>query len=144
MANHSANLVWRSGMTFDVVSDGKVHLPLVLSSSHLNQEEGDKGLSPMGLILAGLAGCTAMDVMSILQKKRQDVKSLEIEVEGDQGDEHPKVYKDITIVYRVSGDVSESALERAIELSVNKYCPVNAMVKSFATVNTRYEIISSD
>lgn len=144
MADHNANLVWRSGMTFDVVSDNKKDLPLVLSSSHISQEEGDNGLSPMSLILTGLAGCTAMDVMSILQKKRQDVKSLEIEVEGDQGDEHPKVYRNITIVYRVSGDVSEAALARAIELSVDKYCPVNGMVKAFAEVNTRYEIVPTE
>jgi putative redox protein len=144
MADHNAKLVWRSGMTFDVVSDGKQDLPLVLSSSQLSQEEGDNGLSPMGLILAGLAGCTAMDVMSILQKKRQNVRSLAIEVEGDQGDEHPKLYRHVTIVYRVSGDVSETALERAIELSIDKYCPVNGMLKAFAEIKTRYEIVPSD
>lgn len=144
MADHEAKLVWRSGMTFDVISDGKESLPLALSSSQLSQQEGDNGLSPMGLILAGLAGCTAMDVMSILQKKRQDVKLLEIEVEGNQGDEHPRVYRDVTIVYRVSGDVSETALARAIELSVDKYCPVNGMLKAFANVTTRYEIIPSE
>ncbi len=141
MADHNAKLVWRDGMTFDLVSDGKTHLPLVLASGHNDPAEGEQGLSPMGLVVAGLAGCTAMDVISILKKKRQDVTSLEIVVEGDQQDQHPRIYKNIQIVYRVGGNVDEKAVTRAIELSIERYCPVNGMLKEIAEIDYRYEIV---
>jgi putative redox protein len=97
----------------------------------------------MGMILVGLAGCTAIDVITILQKKRQEVTSLEIEVEGDQADEFPKVYRQVNVVYRVGGKgLSEEAVARAIELSMTKYCPVNAMLRWGTRIDYRYEIIN--
>lgn len=145
MSDHRAVVRWQESMTFETISDGKAHLSLPLTSGFLDEAEGEKGFSPMGLVLAGLAGCTAMDVVSILSKKRQKVTFLEVEVEGNQAKEHPRVYTDVTIVYRLGGeDLSTSAVERAIELSVTKYCPVNAMLKDIATVEHRYEIVDAE
>src|SRR3990170_2064611 len=84
--------------------------------------------SPKEAILAALAGCTAMDVASILRKKRQRATSYEIEVAGESGDEHPRVFTTIAVEHRVVGEVEAEALRRSIELSVTKYCPVNAML----------------
>lgn len=141
MADHNAKLVWRNGMIFDTVSDGKTHLPLTLAAGSENPEDAQQGLSPMGILLSALAGCTAMDVMSILKKKRQNVTSFEVEVEGDQATSHPHVYRDISVVYRVGGvQVDAAAVERAIELSVTKYCSVYATLKELADIKYRYEI----
>lgn len=87
----------------------------------------ETGASPMELLVAGLAGCTAMDVISILQKKRQNVTSFEVHVHGERVDTHPMVYTNVTVEYIVRGhDVDETAVQRAIELSETKYCPVMA------------------
>ena len=99
------------------------------------------GPDPVRFLLLGLAGCTAMDVISILRKKRQEVTDLEVKVHGRRVDEHPKVYDHIEVIYRVEGkEVDAKALERAIELSETRYCPVMAMVSKTAEMVSRYEI----
>ena len=99
------------------------------------------GIQPLRLLLLGMAGCTAMDMISILRKKRQAVSGLEVEVQGSRVDEHPRVYDSIEVVYRVRGkQVSPKAVERAIELSETRYCPAIAMIGEAAQVTNRYEI----
>ena len=100
MTDHHAIARWQGSMTFDTVSDQKTKLNFPMSSGFLDEEEGVNGLSPMGMVLAGLAGCTAMDVASILQKKRQNLTFFEVEVEGIQAEEHPRIYTEVTITYR--------------------------------------------
>jgi putative redox protein len=101
-----------------------------------------KGARPQSLVLVGLAGCTAMDVLSILRKKRQDVEGLTVQARGDKAEEHPKVYTHIWVTYRVTGkDIAPEAVERAIELSIDKYCPVAGMLKQVVPIETAYEII---
>lgn len=141
MAGHNAKLTWRQGMTFEGYTDGKSHLPVTFASGSENLAEYDNGHSPLGMVLLALAGCTAMDVMSILKKKKQEVTAFEIEVEGEQVDEHPRVYNHIVIVYHVWGNnVSEEAVARAIELSETKYCSVNGMLKLSAQIEYRFEV----
>jgi len=104
---------------------------------------GGKGAGPQphSLLLVALASCTAMDVISILRKKRQQVSGLTVEVQGSRADEHPKVYTQIEVLYRVRGNnVSPQAVERSIELSRTRYCPVMATLSKVAEVSTRYEI----
>jgi putative redox protein len=99
------------------------------------------GPEPLRLLLLSLASCTAMDVISILRKKRQEVSSLAVEVQGRRVDEHPRVYDHVEVIYRISGkEVDAKALERAIELSETRYCPVMAMVSKTAEIVSRYEI----
>jgi putative redox protein len=102
-------------------------------------------LSPVETVLAALAACTAMDVISIAEKKRQTIDAYRINVRGDQRDEYPQVYTEIEVVHEVSGvDISEAAIRRAIELSATKYCPVNAMLSAGATVvHHRYRVRST-
>lgn len=101
----------------------------------------DMGTRPVKTLLVALAGCTAMDVMSILRKKRQSVTGLEVHATGQQADDYPRVYTDIELVFIVEGhDVNPKAVTRAIELSETKYCPVWAMLAAVANVTWRYEI----
>jgi putative redox protein len=99
------------------------------------------GPQPHRLLLEALAGCTAMDVISILRKKRQQVSGLSVEVQGSRADQHPRVYTRIEVLYRVRGqNVDPQAVARAIELSATRYCPVMAMLGKVAEVRTHYEI----
>lgn len=99
------------------------------------------GSQPLRMLLLGVAGCTAMDVISILRKKRQQISSLDVEVRGDRVEEHPRVYDRVEIIYRVRGKgVEAKAVERAIELSETRYCPAIAMLKKAAEITSRYEI----
>jgi putative redox protein len=91
-------------------------------------------LSPVETIAAALAACSAMDVLSILEKKRQVIDTYQIETRADQRDEYPQVYTRIDVTHVVEGTVVlEAAVRRAIELSATKYCPVNAMLSAGAT-----------
>ena len=103
--------------------------------------EGDGVMpGPKETLLAALAGCTSMDVASILRKKRQAAAAYEIAVEGASATEHPRVFTTIRVEHRVSGDVEVEALRRSIELSATRYCPVNAMLSAVATIEHRYRL----
>ncbi len=108
--------------------------------------EGDTGPRPAELLLVAQAGCTAMDVVSILRKKRQAVTRYEVRVAGDQRDDPvPHVFQAIRILHVVDGDVDPEALRRAIELSATKYCTVTANLASgVAEVRHGYLLRSSD
>ena len=95
---------------------------------------------PKEALLAALAGCTAMDVASLLRKKRQTAGSYEIEVSGETAEAHPRVFTSISVEHRVAGAVDEEALRRSIELSATRYCPVSAMLSAVATIEHRYRL----
>lgn len=105
----------------------------------------DKGPRPMELVLIALGGCTAMDVISIMQKKRQDLRGLEIKINGLRSEEHPRVYTEINIHYIFKGkNLSEDACKRSIELSQEKYCSVSAMLSKSASIKYSWEIQNID
>ena len=107
--------------------------------------EGDNSAAgPKEVLLAALAGCTGMDVASMLRKKRQMATAYEIVVSGESADEHPKVFTTITVEHRVSGAVDAEALSRSIELSATRYCPVNAMLSASVTITHRYQLTGAD
>lgn len=97
----------------------------------------DQGPRPKPLLLTALAGCTAMDVISMLKKMRQPFTRLEVMAEGELTDEHPRVMKDFTITFTVEGEVDPSRLARAIALSRDRYCGVSAMLRAHAPVHVR-------
>jgi putative redox protein len=100
------------------------------------------GPSPMELVLIGLAGCTAMDVVSIMEKKREPLSSLQVKVDADRAESHPRVYKKIHIEYIAYGKgISEKALVRSIELSEKSYCSVSAMLQKTAEITSSYKIV---
>jgi len=99
------------------------------------------GVRPMELLLMGLAGCTGMDVMSILDKMRVPYRDFRIEIEAERSDTHPKVYTKINLKYIVYGDVPEDKFVSAIDLSKTKYCSAMAMLSKAAEIDTSYEIV---
>ncbi len=104
--------------------------------------DGDRehGPGPKSLLLSGLAGCSGIDVVDILEKMRVEFSGLVIEAEAEQTDEHPKVFKDILVTYRVkTAAENEDKVRKAIELSLEKYCGVAAMLKKNSPV--RYELV---
>jgi putative redox protein len=104
-----------------------------------------RGFIPMELMALSMAGCTAMDVVSILRKKRQDVTDFEVSVDAPRAEEHPKVFTRATIDYRVTGhNVEEAAVVRAIELTAGSYCPAQAMLGKVMPIDLRYQIFEDE
>jgi putative redox protein len=133
-----AKVTWSQRLSFTGTADTGFSVPLGTKP----EVGGDNdGFLPMELIALGLAGCTAMDVISILQKKRQEITSFEVIVNGERADEHPRVFTHIEIEYRIGGvDVAEAAVERAIELSETKYCPAQGMLSQIVPIDLKYTI----
>jgi len=137
-----AKATWRHGLTFSGTADSGFTVPL--SADPSVGGEGD-GFRPMELMALSLAGCTAMDIISILTKKRQEVTAFEVKVHTERAEEHPKVFTRATIDYLVTGhNVDEAALVRAIELSATKYCPAQAMLGKVTTIALQYQIFEGD
>lgn len=102
------------------------------------------GISPMELVLVGLAGCTGYDVASILAKKRKVLNRFLVKVRGMRAQSHPKVYTEIEVEYLIWGDVDAASVEQAIALSEEKYCSVSAMLASSAKIKTSYQILTEE
>jgi len=133
-----AKVVWKQKMSFDGSSDSGFTVPLGTSPAVGGD---DDGFRPLELIAIGLAGCTAMDVVSILKKKRQEITAFEVRVHADRAADHPKVFTHIVIEYIISGnDLSEDAVKRAVQLSEEKYCPAQAMFKEIMPMELKISI----
>jgi putative redox protein len=133
-----AKVIWNQNMSFTGSATSGFHLPL---DADPGSGGADSGFRPLELLAIGLAGCTAMDVLSIIRKKRQDVTAFEVEVLADQPREHPYVFTTARILYRISGhQVDEAAVLRAIELSALHYCPAQAMFSKVFPMELTYEI----
>jgi len=99
--------------------------------------------SPMELLLIALGACTASDVVTILEKKRQKLETLEVICSGERASEAPKVWTKLDILFRLRGTLEESGVQQAIRLSEEKYCSVSATLKKSAELTWRYEILPS-
>jgi putative redox protein len=133
-----AKASWLGGMSFEGTADSGFTVRLGTSAV---SGGNDEGLSPMEIVLIGLAGCTGMDVISILKKKQQKVTGFEVRVEAQRAEDHPKIFTNIQVEYYVKGEnIDPAAVERSIELSETKYCSVSAMLKKSAKVSTSYKI----
>ncbi len=133
-----AKVIWKNRMSFEGTSDSGFK---VLLGTYPEVGGDDDGFRPMELLAIGLAGCTAMDVISILTKKRQEVSSFEVKVHADRQEEHPKVFTQLTIEYILSGsNLSREAVERAVQLSAEKYCPAQAMFSKIAPIDLKITI----
>jgi len=100
------------------------------------------GSRPMELLLMGIGGCSGMDVVSILKKKKQEVKGLEINVKGEKAENYPKKFTDINLEFIVRGkNISDDAVKRAVELSMEKYCSVKATLEGSAKITWSWKII---
>jgi len=137
-----AKVIWKSGLGFTGTAESGFTIPL---GGHSEEGTPNDGFRPVELLAVGLAGCTAMDVISILEKKRTKVTAFDVTVHAQRAEEHPKVFTQAEIVFRLTGtNIDPTAVERAIELSSTKYCPAHAMLGKAFPITTRYEIIEID
>lgn len=133
-----AKVTWQQRLTFTGSADTGFTVPLGADAGVGGDNDGFR---PMELIATGLAGCTAMDVISILQKKRQAVTAFEVQVHASRAEQHPKVFTGAEIEYVVVGhDLDEAALLRAIELSATRYCPAQAMFEKIFPITLKYHL----
>jgi putative redox protein len=103
------------------------------------------GVRPMEMLLLGLGGCTAFDVVSILQKSRQKMVACEVEIEAERAEEIPKVFTKIHVHFIVSGkDLDESKVAKAVALSADKYCSASRMLEKAATITHDFEVVNLD
>ena len=136
-----AKVTWKGKLAFEAVADSGKSIMLDSASDPAER----LGPGPMELVAMSLAGCTAMDVISILEKKKQAVTNFEVKVHADWAEDYPKVYTRAEIEYQVTGRaIDESALVRAIKLSIQKYCPVHAMLSQAFPVSQCYVIFEDE
>lgn len=135
---HSVETAWKGNMQFDaLVSGHHVIMDAMPDSGGDNQ-----GVRPKPLMLAALAGCTGMDVISILKKMKVEPESFNIKVEADVTDEHPKHYVQMHVIYEFKGtDLPMDKLKRAVELSQDKYCGVSHAYKKAMPVTYEIKIV---
>ena len=137
-----ATVNWQNNMTFIGKSASGFPVQMDADSSYGGT---DSGVRPMEMIALGLAGCTAMDVISILRKKRQDVTQFEVKVDAPRSPEYPKVITSAVITYIVVGkNIDEAAVLRSIELTAIKYCPAQIMLEQAFPMDLQYEIYEDE
>lgn len=131
--SHKISLTHLSEEKFDIAQNGK------LIRIDAAEEDVSTGVRPKALILSALAGCTAIDVVELLRKMRVEFTDFKIDVEAELTEEHPKVYKTVTLTYfiKLKEESDRDKMEKAVNLSQEKYCGVTAMVKKFAELNVR-------
>ncbi|TAJ13259.1 OsmC family peroxiredoxin [Marinilabiliaceae bacterium JC017] len=134
----SVDVKWTGNMSFETELFGH---KLVMDAGPENGGE-NKGVRPKPLMLTALAGCTGMDVVSILKKMKVEVDDLNIVVEASMTDEHPKYYDKMHVIYRFKGkNLPMDKLERAVNLSEEKYCGVSALYKIAIPVTTEIQVV---
>ena len=137
-----AAVQWKENMTFIGTPDSGFPVQMDADSSFGGTNQG---VRPMEMVALGLASCTAMDVISVLRKKRQHVTQFEVRVSAPRSPEHPKVFTRALITYIVAGtDIDEAAVLRSIELSMTKYCPVQVMLSQAFPMELHYEIYEDE
>jgi len=133
---------WQGNMTFTGTAPSGFPVQMDADS---NFGGTNSGIRPMELIAFGLAGCTAMDIISILQKKRQEVKQFEVRIDAPRSPEYPKVFTRASITYVITGhNVDENAVLRSIELTATKYCPAQIMLERAFPMELHYEIYEEE
>lgn len=135
----SAHATWEGqGLAFTIVGGSGFTL-------RTDNPSGPQAASPMELVAMASASCTASDVISILQKKQQHVTGFEVHVLAPRAGEHPKVFTEINLEYVITGRaIDPKAVERAIELSLSRYCSVNKMLEKAATIKHSYRIVEAE
>ncbi len=125
---------WRGGFAFWGTNQAG-------GSIQMGSIDDRPGVSPMELLLLGVAGCTGVDIVSILKKKRKNLEKFLVRVRGKRAGEHPKVYTEIEVIYELWGeDLDAKSVEQAIGLSEEKYCSASAMLQASAQIRSQYII----
>ena len=138
MAQHHTELKWIDELKFDAFQNGKT-----IRIDANPDENTSTGVRPKALILSSLAGCTAIDVVEMLKKMRVEFSDFSIKVTGDLTEEHPTIYHAVHLTYliRLNNSTDKDKVEKAVNLSQEKYCGVTAMVKKFADLKVAIEYL---
>lgn len=136
-----AKVIWSHGLSFTGTATSGFEVPLGVKK----EQGGDgDGFSPMELLLVGLAGCTGMDAISIMQKKKQDVTGFEVRAHAERSTEHPRVFTHITLEYVFTGhNLERAAAERAVELSATRYCSAQAMLGKVVPIESKITLVEA-
>ena len=135
----TAKISWVDGAMF--VGEGGCGYTITMDGA---PDDGGRNLAsrPMEVVLMGMGGCTAIDVVSMLKKQRQDIEGIEVSLVAERADDHPKVFTSVKLVYTVRGrKLSRALIERAVSLSDEKYCSATAMVKRSAKVTNEIVLV---
>ncbi len=134
MASNTVTTVWKQNMLFE--SDNPSGHKVLIDTSPEHGGE-NKGLGPKALMLSSLAGCSGLDVVSLLKKMRAEVDDFKMVVHGELTEEHPKYYHKVAVEYHFYGsDLQEDKINKAVKLSIDQYCGVMEMFRQFAKVTT--------
>ena len=137
-----AKVTWNGEMSFTGTATSGFTIPV-----GTRNEDGSytTGTSPLELLAIGLVGCTGMDVISILEKKRQAVTGFEVKAHIERATEHPRIFSHVMVEYVVTGKkIDPEAVERAVELSVTKYCSAQAMLSKAVPIEHKITIIEAE
>ncbi|WP_163325130.1 MULTISPECIES: OsmC family protein [Draconibacterium] len=138
MAKQEVKVSWKDKMAFEAEVDG--HKIMLDAAEAVGGE--NRGPRPKPLMLTALAGCTGMDVVSILKKMRVEVEDFNVTVEGDLTDEHPKQYYKMNVIYTFKGkDLPLEKLKKAVSLSEERYCGVSALYRKAIEITSEIKII---
>lgn len=129
----TVQLQWKGEFRFEAAAD---HVRTAIDG------DGQTGPSPVNLLLESVGACTAIDVVDILQKGRQEIRAMHVEVGADRREEFPRAVTKLYISFRIEGDVPEPTAQRAIDLSLEKYCSVFHSLRMDIAVDTELEIVS--
>jgi len=135
MTTHNTTTTWKGKMQFESTNPSGETLLINAAAEHGGE---GAGLRPKALMLSSLAGCSGLDVASLIEKMKLEVANFKIETIANLTDEHPKVYDNVTLEYHFYGEnLDEAKLQRAVDLSVEKYCGVMEMFRQFAEVKIK-------
>jgi putative redox protein len=132
----STSVEWKQGVEFEGRPEGSHRVPIDASEEHAH------GPGPLQLLLTALCACTSVDVVSILEKKREPLEGLTVSAKAEQASTPPRVFTHIHLTYRIRGKVAQKAAEDAVSLSKNKYCSVSKMLEKAATIDYSIEYAS--
>ncbi|WP_299155850.1 OsmC family protein [uncultured Tenacibaculum sp.] len=134
MASHTVTTVWKENMQFE--TDNPSGHKVLIDTSEENGGN-NSGLGPKAMMLSSLAGCSGLDVVSLLKKMRTSITDFKMEVTGELTEEHPKYYDKVSVDYHFYGEnLDEDKINKAVTLSIDKYCGVMEMFRKFAKVKT--------
>ncbi|MHB9056148.1 MAG: OsmC family protein [Paludibacteraceae bacterium] len=137
---HIINSEWKGGLAFEADINGHK----IITDAPIDSDGQDLGPSPKKLLLAGLAGCTGMDVVSILKKMHINIEKCNITVEGDAREEHPKYYEKMHVIYEFTGkDLPMTKVEKAVRMSEETYCGVEALFRKAIEITSEIRIKES-
>lgn len=135
---HIVDLAWKENMAFETEQDGH---PLIIDAG-VESGGNNLGFRPKKLMLTALAGCTGLDVISILKKMKVVPEAFHVIVEGDVSEEHPKKYVEMKVIYQFKGkDLPLEKLQKAVNLSEEKYCGVSAVYKDAMKLSSEIRVI---